>query len=223
MTSQDLWAQVAETLARYNLLKHPFYQAWSKGELTPGQLAFYGAQYGKHVAAFPTYLTRLHSRLEDGPARRAILANAADEESETASHADLWRQFAEGIGANAGPGIEVEEVTALVETFRAIAERASLPQALGAFYAYESQVPEVAREKLSGLKKFYGASERMGEYFAIHMTADLHHSAVWRRLIDRRLADEPGCGAEVLEGVECASAALWNALDGIETARVSLP
>ncbi len=166
MTSQELWAQVAETLERYNLLKHPFYQAWSKGELTPGQLAFYGAQYGRHVVAFPTYLTRLHSRLEDGPARRAILANAADEESEAGSHGDLWRQFAEGFGGNAGGGVKVDEVTALVETFRTIAERASLPRALGAFYAYESQVPAIAREKLRGLKKFYGASERTGEYFA---------------------------------------------------------
>lgn len=222
MTSAELWMRVDEVLEQYDLLKHPFYQAWSKGELTRDQLAFYGAQYGEHVAAFPTYLTRLHARLPEGRARKAILANAAEEEIHGRSHADLWRQFAEGMGASLADDAVLEEIGGLVGTFRAIAERGTLPEALGAFYAYESQVPRIAKEKLAGLTKFYGASEKTGEYFALHTTADVRHSAVWRNLIEECLATDAGSAAEVLAGVTEAARALWKALDGIERARVQL-
>jgi pyrroloquinoline-quinone synthase len=228
MKSPELWTRVAETIAQYDLLQHPFYRAWSKGELTRDQLAFYGQQYGEHVSAFPAYLTRLHSRLPDGSVRKAILLNAAEEEIHGRSHADLWKQFAEGIGtpaANAETPAKTEildEVRDLVGTFRDIAERASLPEALGAFYAYESQVPRIAQEKLAGLTKFYGASARTGEYFSVHVTADVHHSAVWRKLIDDSIEQSPARAEEVLSGVTRAAGALWKALDGIETARSAI-
>lgn len=217
--STELWARIEDTMTRYDLLKHPFYQAWSKGELTREQLAFYGAQYGEHVSAFPTYLTRLHSRLPEGSARKAILANAAEEEIDGRSHADLWRQFANGMGAQPAKTEMLDEVRTLVETFKAIAERATLPEALGAFYAYESQVPRVAQEKLAGLTKFYGADARTGEYFSLHITADVQHSATWRNLIDKCVEQDPACAEQVLEGVEQAAKSLWKALDGIEQSR----
>ncbi|HEY4049918.1 MAG TPA: iron-containing redox enzyme family protein [Acidobacteriaceae bacterium] len=220
--STDLWARIEETIAQYDLLKHPFYQAWSKGELTREQLAFYGAQYGEHVSAFPTYLTRLHSRLPEGSARKAILANAAEEEIDGRSHADLWRQFANGMGEQPVKGEVLDEVRDLVETFKAIGERAALPEALGAFYAYESQVPRVAQEKLAGLTKFYGADARTGEYFSLHITADVQHSATWRNLIDKCVQQDPACAEQVLAGVEQAAKSLWKALDGIEQARTGM-
>jgi pyrroloquinoline-quinone synthase len=220
--STELWARIEDTIARYDLLKHPFYQAWSKGELTREQLAFYGAQYGEHVSAFPTYLTRLHSRLPEGSARKAILANAAEEEIDGRSHADLWRQFANGMGAQPAKTEMLDEVRMLVETFKAIAERATLPEALGAFYGYESQVPRVAQEKLAGLTKFYGADARTGEYFSLHITADVQHSATWRNLIDKCVEQDPACAEQVLAGVEQAAKSLWKALDGIEQARTEM-
>jgi pyrroloquinoline-quinone synthase len=225
MKSPELWERVTEVIAQYNLLQHPFYQAWSKGELTRDQLAFYGQQYGEHVRAFPAYLTRLHSRLPDGSVRKAILANAADEEIHGRSHADLWKQFTEGIGVrprSTETAETLDEVRDLVQTFRDIAERASLPEALGAFYAYESQVPRIAQEKLAGLNKFYGAGERTGEYFSVHTTADVHHSAVWRKLIDESVEQDPAHAEKVLAGVTRAAQALSKALDGIEAARTAV-
>lgn len=236
MNSAELWTRIELELARYDLLQHPFYQAWSKGELTPEQLAFYGRQYGEHVSAFPAYLTRLHSRQPDGRVRRAILANAAEEEIRGRSHSDLWRQFSEGMGNRSEktgqpkpqePGTgsasnrPLDEVQRLVATFREIAEQATLAEALGAFYAYESQVPRVAKEKLAGLKSHYQADERTGEYFALHITADVHHAAVWRKLIDESVEERPECADEVLSGVSRAAKALWTALDGIEAARTA--
>ncbi|HEY0759712.1 MAG TPA: iron-containing redox enzyme family protein [Acidisarcina sp.] len=236
-STESLWTRVDALLARYDLLQHPFYQAWSAGELTHDQLAAYGAQYLPHVAAFPTYLTALHSRLPEGRARKAILANAADEESHGRSHADIWRQFIAGMRAfdtdqplggsarESGPGAAgsdevLPEIRELVSGYQTIARDASLPTALGAFYAYESQVPRVAASKLAGLKEHYSADDASCEYFALHTTADVYHSKVWKSLIEDCVAGDPSCAAQVLSGAEEGARALWRALDGIEAVRV---
>ena len=93
-------------LERYDLLKHPYYRAWSKGELTRGDLREYAAEYWHHVSAFPAYLSALHSRLPDGKLRRMVAANLADEEGLAhgdVAHSDMWMDFAGGMGAEDHP------------------------------------------------------------------------------------------------------------------------
>src|SRR5277367_4251756 len=119
------WGRFEERVAPFNLLQHPFYQAWSKGELTREDLAAYAAEYWHHVSAFPTYLSALHSRLPDGETRREVLRNLCDEEgTDTAQgrpHSELWMDFAKGMGAsrNAVLGHAMQpETQALIATFR---------------------------------------------------------------------------------------------------------
>lgn len=218
MTLKDFWTCVREELHKYNLLKHPFYRAWSAGQLTRKELGFYGSQYLHHVTAFPTYLTALHSRLPEGLTRSAILRNAAEEEITGLSHADLWRQFVKGV--EAAPRTDhhdiLPEMQHLIDTYREIARVNTLPVALGAFYAYESQVPSVAREKAAGLKRFYNADNPTCEYFTLHMIADAHHADVWHRLINHCVYEDTACAQEALNGVTRGAEALWHALDGID-------
>ena len=217
----NLWQSVDEILARHDLLTHPFYKAWSAGELTREQLAFYGEQYLAHVAAFPAYLTALHARLPEGETRRAVLRNAFEEEADGRSHADLWRDFVAGMGGErTADGEKLAEIKSLVGTFESMAREEATAAALAAFHAYESQVPRVAKEKRRGLTEWYGADRE---------TADVHHAAVWRELVEREmtaaeeisLAAAEACEAAVLRGTERAAKALWRALDGIESARKS--
>ena len=228
MTKTEVWTAVEEVLQKYDLLKHPFYQAWSNGELTHKDLSFYGSQYLQHVAAFPTYLTALHARLPEGKTRKSVLANAADEESNGRSHADLWRQFIAGMNERmAADGIADAEssaetlpaLDALVESFRQVAREGTPAEALAAFWAYESQVPRISETKMNGLKSHYGADDRACAYFAVHMTADIYHSKVWRSLIQAELDNDPAVGEHVLAGAERSARALWEALDGIEAVR----
>jgi pyrroloquinoline-quinone synthase len=221
MVVEDFWKRVDKELRKYDLLTHPFYQAWSAGELTAEELGFYGRQYLRHVAAFPTYLTALHARLPEGETRRAVLRNAAEEEVHGRSHADLWRQFVSGIepGRDAKDEEVLPEVVELVESYRELGQTAPAAASLGAFYAYESQVPRIAGEKLAGLKKFYGADDRTCEYFRLHMTADIRHAHVWQSLIEEVMGQEQESETETLEGVRRGARALWRALDGIEAAR----
>jgi pyrroloquinoline-quinone synthase len=118
---------------------------------------------------------------------------------------------------NANPPIP--EMSELVGTFRAIAQNAPVASVFGALFAYESQVPRIAAEKLSGLKRHYGASDSTCAYFTLHQTADIHHSNVWRKIISGLIAQGERHADEALEGVSGAARALWNALDGIERDR----
>src|SRR5437868_8866902 len=64
--SQELQARIA----KYDLLCHPFYKAWSAGELSRDDLREYACQYYHHVAAFPRYLAQFAVRLDDGELRQ---------------------------------------------------------------------------------------------------------------------------------------------------------
>jgi pyrroloquinoline-quinone synthase len=214
------WNQVDQEIAKHDLLKHPFYQAWSAGELTTQDLKFYAEQYYHQVSEFPTYLTSLHSRLPEGAMRRDVLANAFDEECTSTPHSELWLQFVEGMGGSSEDRMSpIPEMSGLVETFRAIAKESPVAAAFGALFAYESQVPRIASEKLNGLKQHYGADDRTCSYFALHMKADVHHSNVWRKIISALVEKDGRNAAEVLHGVSQAANALWTALDGIERER----
>ena len=214
-----------EVIAKFDLLKHPFYQAWSAGELSAEDLARYACEYYAHVAAFPTYLSALHQRLEDGALRRNIAANLADEEGigsrDDRSHAELWLDFAEAMGAereDASATASIPEVQKLVAHFSGVATEGDVVSALAAFYAYESQVPRVAVEKARGLREQYGADDRACRYFDVHKTADVHHARVWSELLEKCVTDEAARErAEV--AAEEAAQALWTALDGIERER----
>jgi pyrroloquinoline-quinone synthase len=52
-------------------------------------------------------------------------------------------------------------------------------------YAYESQLPAIAKSKIEGLVARYGVSEpRTLKFFQVHEQADIEHSAVCRELLD---------------------------------------
>lgn len=207
-------------IAPYNLLEHPFYQAWSSGELTRDDLREYASEYWHHVAAFPTYLSALHSRLEDEPLRRTVLENLADEEGIPGGrpHSELWMDFATGMGAVANDVRSRElqpETVALMEHFRHAMQM--IPAAaLASLYTYESRVPAIARTKAEGLKAHYGADAATTRYFVLHQTADVHHAQVWRDAVETELTAHPEQAEAALDAAEAAAAALWRTLDGIE-------
>jgi pyrroloquinoline-quinone synthase len=219
----DFFAALDARIARYDLLQHPFYQAWSKGELTRDELREYASEYWHHVSAFPTYLSALHARLDDAPMRRTVLENLADEEGLPAgrAHSDLWMDFATGMGAHSAEVRDRElqpETASLIAHFRG-AMQTSRASALASLYTYESRVPAIARTKAEGLKEHYGADQATARYFTVHQTADVHHAKVWRDAIEAELAAHPEDADSALDAAEAAAAALWSALSGIERER----
>ncbi len=219
----DFFAALDSRLVPYDLLTHPYYQAWSAGELTRDDLRAYAAEYWHHVSAFPAYLSALHSRLPDDTLRRTVLANLADEEgyADGRPHSDLWMDFAKGMGAEDAEVRTRElnpETRALLAHFRA-AMLPSAAAALAALYAYESRVPAIAATKAQGLQHHYGADAATMRYFTMHTTADVRHAQVWRDALTTELVERPEHTEAALTAAEDAARALWTALDGIERAR----
>jgi len=224
MTTNEFFDQLDARIAKYDLLCHPFYKAWSAGQLTREDLREYAREYFHHVEAFPSYLEEFGSRVTD-QLRRVVLMNRDDEVGADGfrPHSELWLDFLKGMGGErmAPEHAPLPEIQQLVGSFHSVARQGTPEEALAAFYAYESQVPRVAKEKARGLLEMYKADERTCGYFALHTTADVYHSRIWRHQLAKLVQGNPAATERALNSGEAAAKALWNALDGIEAARVA--
>ena len=204
-------------IAAKHLLKHPFYLAWTRGELTVAALADYARQYYHHVAAFPTYLSAVHSRCDDQPTRKQLLNNLIDEEGGSPSHPELWLQFAEAVGLSKN---EVQlskkwnETSNLIDTFRSVCAEGTTAEALAALYAYESQIPAVSESKIKGLVDNYKLTKsRDYQYFTVHVEADREHAAAERAMLDQHVTDDNAPTTAI--AVDRILDALWEMLSGV--------
>lgn len=209
-------ASLDQQISSQSLLQHPFYLAWSRGELTLAALRDYAAQYYRHVAAFPTYISAVHAQCDDLAVRRHLLQNLSDEEAGSPNHPELWLQFAAGLGVSqqdvdgAKPWPETQH---LIDTFRAACGSAGVPAGVAALYAYESQIPAVAVSKIQGLRAFYGIEDAASlEYFTVHEEADREHSAVERELLARLV------NGDNFDQVSAETGKVLNALNGVLSA-----
>ncbi|CAN5528350.1 TenA family transcriptional regulator [soil metagenome] len=208
---------IDQQIAAKHLLTHPFYLAWTRGELSKEALRDYAQQYYHHVAAFPTYLSAVHAKCDDQPTRRQVLQNLIDEEAGTPNHPELWLQFAESLGVSREEVHAAQrqpETCGLIGTFRDICSNGATAEGLGALYAYESQIPAVSESKIDGLKKHYGFNDPKGfEYFSVHIEADREHAAAEREMLQQHVHD--GNATSVRASVDRVLDALWDLLSGV--------
>ena len=204
-------------IAAKHLLTHPFYLAWTRGELSRAALADYARQYYHHVAAFPTYLSAVHAGSDDQPTRRQLLDNLIDEEAGCPNHPELWLQFAEALGVSKE---EVEfsgewtETSNLIGTFRSVCSEGTTTEGLAALYAYESQIPAVSESKIKGLIENYKMTEpRAYKYFSVHVEADREHAAAERSMLSQYVNAENA--ASTTDAVDRILDALWEMLSGV--------
>jgi pyrroloquinoline-quinone synthase len=209
--------KIDNDIAKKHLLKHPFYLAWTRGELSKKALGDYARQYYHHVAAFPTYLSAVHAHCDDQPTRKQLLDNLIDEEAGSPNHPELWLQFANGLGVSDVEMRTTEkrpETRNLIDIFRSICRDGSIAEGLAGLYAYESQIPAICESKINGLKKFYGLTDpKRYEYFSVHIAADRDHSAAERKMLascinDRNIGNVCAAVQRVLD-------ALWEMLSGV--------
>lgn len=224
--TREFQTALDERIGGYGLQTHPFYLAWSAGKLSREHLQAYAHEYFHHVAAFPTFLSALHSRLGDGALRRAVLRNLAEEEIEGRAHSDMWLDFAQGVGLSRD---EVQysqpskSICRLIQRFHRSACQDSPAEVLAAFYAYESQVPGISGERARALLRHYGADAHTCGYFALHTYSDVRHSEVWLDQLLRLVADDNRLAERVLNSAGRAASWLWQALDGSVANRLCEP
>ena len=193
----ELCASIDQARQRWDVLKHPFYARWARGDLTRGELAFYAGEYRHAVVAV---------------AQAAAAAGDAEHAREEAEHVELWDDFAATLEAPLDR--EPTPETAVCAAAWSPDERF---QALAVLYAVESAQPAISRTKLAGLVEHYGfhGDDAAAEYFRIHAERDVQHAKAAREA----LAEAQAARREELVAVaERALEANWRLLDGVERA-----
>jgi pyrroloquinoline-quinone synthase len=201
----------------HHLLRHSFYAKWVAGTLPREALQEYARQYFAFESSFPRFLSALHSRTERADVRAAILDNLWDEEHGESNHAEQWLRFAEGIGVRREDviGAEPNDATKrLVETYARAANEGPVAAGVAALYAYESQVPAVAKAKIDGLRTQYGVEDaRTLSFFETHAFLDVEHSGQERKIVEELGSDDEEA---VVAAAEDALTSWWEFLDAVD-------
>lgn len=188
-----------EARRRRNILEHPFYTRWERGELSRSELATYAGEYRHAVVALAS------------AAEAAAPLSGAEHANEERAHVELWDEFAAALDAelDRSPNAETERcATAWTSAEDPL-------EALAILYAIEAGQPEVSQTKLEGLVEHYGfaESESGTAYFRLHAERDLEHAAHSRGLLEERATakDED----RLVVAAERALDGNWELLDGV--------
>lgn len=177
-------------IATRKLLDHPFYQKWTAGLLKKKHLKYYAREYFHFVLREPQFLSAIHSKTPAFPTpqdpcglgiRQKLLSNLMGEEHGEENHPHLWTDFCFALGLTAEDLLEKETLTGtkkLLNCFEEICHEEPFYNGISAMYAFESQIPEVAKRKIEGLQNFYGITdEKSQRFFSVHQEADVVHSS----------------------------------------------
>jgi pyrroloquinoline-quinone synthase len=186
--------QIAAVREAWDVLRHPFYVRWSRGELTTDELAAYAGQYRHAVVALAE------------AAERAGAEHAAEERA----HVALWDDFLHAVGGNVDDAPTPE--TAACAAAWACHERDEL-SAQAALYAIEASQPAISETKRIGLLRHYGCEAT--EYFDVHAELDHHHAADGAARLAALATPEDT--PRLVAAAEDALRANWILLDGVSS------
>jgi len=184
------------------LLDHPFYQRWSRGEVSVEELRAYAAQYRHFEAALPSHLESIAAATPAG-LRAQALRNLEDE----TGHLALFDGFATALG-EPREDAPSPAMSRLLDVY-AQARSSSAAEGFAALLAYEAQSPEVAASKAHGLRE-HGILDGDGlRFWDLHATLDRDHAAWALDALSATDAD-----VEVLgDSIAAAADAWWSFLD----------
>jgi pyrroloquinoline-quinone synthase len=190
--------RIDEVRARWNVLDHPFYLRWERGELTRDELAFYAGEYRHAVVAL---------------AETAAVAGDPEHAAEERAHVSLWDGFAAALDAPVDRD-PTPETARCAEAWR----RDDGLEARAVLYAVESGQPDISRTKLTGLVEHYGFAHGSAgtEYFELHAERDHEHAAASRDVLAAAPDDD---GDRLVAAAEAALKGNWALLDAVSTAR----
>jgi pyrroloquinoline-quinone synthase len=188
--------RIDEARRRWNVLDHPFYLRWERGELSREELAFYAGEYRHAVVAL---------------ADSAAATGDAEHATEESEHVALWDEFAGALDAplNRPPTAETRSCAKAWSRDDTLEARAVL-------YAIESAQPDISRTKLTGLVEHYGFAPNSSgtDYFELHAERDQEHAAASKAVLEQAPPDQAD---RLVAAAESALAGNWHLLDGVNS------
>lgn len=148
------------------LLDHPFYQAWSRGEISTTMLSKYAESYLDFVQELPKLWSKVFTAFDLQTEGQSII----DEEI---AHVALWNVWKQKLAKTHNE----TSLQAMIKVFHGMT-----PSELAwAIHAFEVQQPLVAESKKAGLMEHYGYSDAETIYFDEHMWVEEEkHIAFWK-------------------------------------------
>lgn len=179
---------------RPRLLDHPFYRAWSAGEISTDTLGAYHRSYADLVQRIPTYWKKvLNAFHPEDPLGLTIV-------EEERQHILLWESW----GRSLPHPEEYPSLQSMIDS----CDRLTPTRLLGMLQAFEMQQPEVSATKKEGLLRFYGFLPEDLRYFDEHQREEVH--IAYGRSLAERCAEK----AEYEEGFEAGADLVYHSLDG---------
>jgi pyrroloquinoline-quinone synthase len=195
----NLIGRLDDARRRRNILEHPFYTRWERGELTREELATYAGEYRHAVVALA------------GAAETAAPLAGSEHADEERAHIALWNEFASALDADVAYPPK-DETARCADAWTSADDPL---EALAILYAIEAGQPAVSRTKLDGLVEHYGFEETDDgtAYFRLHAELDHRHAAESRELLERHTA--PADENRLVAAAERALDGNWTLLDGV--------
>lgn len=211
-----LWTELTLLEERWDAARHPFYERWCSGALTPDALALYASEYDHLVVAVAT-LSKRASAKADGLLSIDLARRADDDDVRVGA----FRRFAKAAGWGGGATWHYGEdplpstvgcACALV----GVAER-SLAQDLVVLSAIEAAQRRVAAVARGALRDRYGFDARATAYLEDDRD-DLCPGPAWAACEELFEPEDPFALLGLADGVHRAH---WALLDGVaEAARL---
>jgi pyrroloquinoline-quinone synthase len=200
------------------LLDSPFYDRWTRGDVTTEELRAYAGQYRHFEAALPGFLESIAVRAPDQPSRDQVLRNLADERGDATgvSHLELFDRYATALGApeHTEPTPAMRRLLATYQA--AVADGPATGMA--AILAYEAQAPDVSETKAAGLREHYGMSDAAVKFWDVHGEVDREH-AEWALATVAGMSDDEPAVSAAMRNAACA---WWAFLDERELAAAEM-
>lgn len=181
-TTGHFVAALRQVVDAHQSWDNPFTQALARGELARPDLRNLGVWFYHFTSLTPRVFGTIYANCPDRNVRRAILHNLLDEDGgDSASHAELAMRFCLAVGMTED---EVEQYDLWPEWHQVAEWRLNLARTehhavamCTLSIAGESQFQRACQRIAPALRQHYGLSAEAVESWAIHIEADMEHSA----------------------------------------------
>ncbi len=216
-TATSFREEMLAVVERRHCKRHPWTEAWARGELTRVQLGAWAVEHYHFTHDLYAFIGRILASCDVAEARAMEMENISEEEEPTDPHNHQLLDFVEACGIDSRKAIArppIPATRALRDWLFVLCDRRSWQEAVaGLHIGLESQLPAICDRVVPTLRDHYKFDERAIRFFVTHQTADIEHGGRAVSAVERFTPD--GLRPRVLQAIDEATERRWFYFDGV--------